>query len=193
MGGVVYITGPKGCGKSRLAEDVSTLLPFYCSARLKIVDTYTDRQPRQEKERGHVFISHEDFSRKVADGEISAFGTPFNSNYRIGLNTAILEKMIEKDEVPLVVTRVPEIVKAVSSYNDSFGILLDVAPYSAETPTPIMFNEEAGVLRALPHTAVIERETKNKSEILIKVMKILYEHFLQKPKPSSKQATQIVG
>lgn len=55
---LILIVGPSGSGKTLLVENIKKEHPY-----LKDVESYTTRPPRYEGERGHVFITQEEFDK----------------------------------------------------------------------------------------------------------------------------------
>lgn len=127
MGKLVYITGIKSSGKSTLADDLLKEFP-----KLKLVKTHITRPPREPNEEGHIFVSDSGFTGMVSSGVIDVSAQVPGEEYRTGLDYSQIDNLTTEGNVPLIVTRTPEIVRAVQRrYPDSLGIFLDIEPITA--------------------------------------------------------------
>lgn len=84
---VFIISAPSGSGKSTL---VSRLLHF--DRRLQFSVSYTTRAPRGNEKPGenYVYISHEEFERRIQHGEFLEYAEVFGNYY--GTHRSILER-----------------------------------------------------------------------------------------------------
>jgi guanylate kinase len=87
MKNIYLIIGPSGSGKTTIANELEK------HYGLKQVQSYTTRPPRYEGERGHIFVSDEEFD---ALGELSAY-TEFNG-YRYG----VTDKEIDESDIYVI-------------------------------------------------------------------------------------------
>ena len=77
---IYLIVGPSGSGKTSIANELQTTYGY------KAVESYTTRPPRYDGERGHIFISDEEFD---ALGPMCAY-TEYNG-YRYGVTSDIID------------------------------------------------------------------------------------------------------
>lgn len=128
---ILYIIGAKASGKSNFAKALVNRFK-----KLSLIDTYTDRPKRRRDEKGHVFLSPEEFTKSIEEGIIDAYGKPIYREYRIGISQRSLDEKLESNKVPVVVTGTPDIVdylrKGDGKDRDVLGILVDVDPLTAQ-------------------------------------------------------------
>lgn len=77
---IYLIVGPSGSGKTTIANELKATYGY------KAVESYTTRPPRYEGERGHIFVSDEEFD---ALGPMCAY-TEYNG-YRYGVTADIID------------------------------------------------------------------------------------------------------
>lgn len=77
---IYLIVGPSGSGKTTIANELKATYGY------KAVESYTTRPPRYEDERGHIFVSDEEFD---ALGPMCAY-TEYNG-YRYGVTADIID------------------------------------------------------------------------------------------------------
>jgi guanylate kinase len=80
MKNVYLIIGPSGSGKTSIANELQDVYGF------KTVESYTTRPPRYKGERGHIFVTDEEFDKL---GEMVAY-TEYNG-YRYGVTAEIID------------------------------------------------------------------------------------------------------
>ncbi len=77
---IYLIVGPSGSGKTSIANELQTTYGY------KAVESYTTRPPRYDGERGHIFVSDEEFD---ALGPMCAY-TEYNG-YRYGVTDDVID------------------------------------------------------------------------------------------------------
>ena len=80
MKNIYLIVGPSGSGKTTIANALRDVYGF------KTVESYTTRPPRYPGEKGHIFVSDEEFDKL---GEMVAY-TEYNG-YRYGVTADIID------------------------------------------------------------------------------------------------------
>lgn len=81
MKNIYLIIGPSGSGKTTIANELRDVY------ELKTVESYTTRPPRYPGERGHIFVSDEEFDHL---GEMVAY-TEYNG-FRYGVTADIIDQ-----------------------------------------------------------------------------------------------------
>ncbi len=81
MKNIYCIVGPSGCGKTTLTEALAEKYGY------KVIESYTTRPPRYEGEKGHIFVSPEEFK---ALGEMCAY-TKFDG-HEYGVTPDLIER-----------------------------------------------------------------------------------------------------
>lgn len=114
MKNIYLIIGPSGSGKTTIANELEKRYG------LKQVQSYTTRPPRYEGERGHIFMSDEEFN---ALGELTAY-TEFD-----GCRYGITNKQIDESDIYVID---PEGAKYMAEHYDGdtsiYAIRLDIRP-----------------------------------------------------------------
>lgn len=77
---IYLIVGPSGSGKTSIANELETTYGY------KAVESYTTRPPRHPGERGHIFVSDEEFD---ALGPMCAY-TEYNG-YQYGVTADVID------------------------------------------------------------------------------------------------------
>lgn len=77
---IYLIVGPSGSGKTSITNELQTTYGY------KAVESYTTRPPRYEGERGHIFVTDEEFD---ALGPMCAY-TEYNG-YRYGVTEDVID------------------------------------------------------------------------------------------------------
>lgn len=85
---IILICGASGSGKSTLAEELESRYGF------KSIPSYTTRPPRHENEKGHTFITDEEFDKLT---NIIAYAETTNARY------CVTQDMFDNEEYSLYV------------------------------------------------------------------------------------------
>jgi guanylate kinase len=134
----VCIVGPKAGFKSTVAEKLLAEFP-----QLELVRSYTTRTPRSADEKGHIFISDNEFTRLAAEGDITVEAQVMGEDYRVGLSLKSVQDIFRGGKTPLLVTRAPDLIREVQmAYPNSLGIFLWAEPISLADR--ILFREPFG-------------------------------------------------
>lgn len=106
MRNIYLLVGPSGSGKTTIANELRDIYGF------KVVESYTTRPPRYPGERGHIFVSDEEFDNL---GEMCAY-TEYNG-YRYGVTREII------DECDIYVIDPPGVEYMQQRYHGGKGIV----------------------------------------------------------------------
>lgn len=106
MKNIYLIIGPSGSGKTTISENLRDKYGY------KLVESYTTRPPRYPGERGHIFVSDEEFDTL---GEMCAY-TEYNG-YRYGVTREIV------DESDIYVIDPPGVEYMYQNYHGNKGIV----------------------------------------------------------------------
>lgn len=156
---ILCIFGPSGSGKSTLAKYI---LQNNNSGRgVEIIKSYTTRSKRKdESNEDHIFINEDEFLKKVKKKEIQLYGKPHNQNYFVGYNLIDITSCIKIGNIPIIVTRVPDILRNMSKIF-SFVHYCDVTNFTQLIPwltkrdgtltnkDTLRLGEEMGILTSL--------------------------------------------
>ena len=95
---VLVVTGPSGAGKGTLIKELVARVPAIAPT---VSATTRARRPAEEDGREYWFLSNDEFSRRVADGEFLEW-VEYVSGHRYGTLRSELDRIAANGRVPLL-------------------------------------------------------------------------------------------
>jgi len=95
---VLVVTGPSGAGKGTLIRELVARVP---AIKPTVSATTRARRPAEEDGREYRFLSDDDFSQRVEEGEFLEW-VEYVSGHRYGTLRSELDRIAEKGRVPLL-------------------------------------------------------------------------------------------
>jgi guanylate kinase len=95
---VLVVTGPSGAGKGTLIKELVARVPAIAPT---VSATTRSRRPAEEDGREYWFLSNEDFTQRVADGEFLEW-VEYVSGHRYGTLRSELDRIAADGRVPLL-------------------------------------------------------------------------------------------
>jgi guanylate kinase len=95
---VLVVTGPSGAGKGTLIRELVARVP---AIEPTVSATTRNRRPSEEDGREYWFLSDDEFTQRVADGEFLEW-VEYVSGHRYGTLRSELDRIAAKHRVPLL-------------------------------------------------------------------------------------------
>lgn len=148
---IYCIIGPSGCGKSTVVEKL-------CEKGLKAVDSYTTRPKRTPDEKGHTFITENEYQKL----EHKVAWVTFN-----GYNYCVTKEMLDNSDLYIID---PDGIKTLYDNYDkdkivAIGLKLD--PLKCMDRMYERGDSEADVLRRINHDAKMFENFEEKCDYVV--------------------------